>query len=59
MKKNPYSRLKFIDVLYYKHLTPRWNSLSCGYQLRSFTKVRQQGELYWALQLHPLGQQIS
>ena len=41
---------------------PQWNSpcRSEGtYPLRSFTRVRQLGELNWASQLKPSGQQIS
>ena len=43
-------------------LPPRWN-LPChdegAYPPRSFTHVRQRGELNWASQLQPSGQQIS
>ena len=43
-------------------LPPRWNS-PCRdegtYPPRSFTQVRQRGELNWASQLQPSGQQIS
>ena len=43
-------------------LPPRWN-LPChdegAYPPRSFTDVRQRGELNWASQLQPSGQQIS
>ena len=43
-------------------LPPRWNSPyrdEGTYPPRSFTQVRQRGELNWASQLQPSGQQIS
>ena len=51
-----------LPTLLDKHDPPRKNSTCCGegvYPLRSSNRVRQEGQLNWALQLKSSGQQIS